>query len=118
MIKDNSGLPAVGLALLRANLHRLTPAKSVEMKGKMLVVVGPEESFESTSFPPGSAALATALGLLGLPRYIEIPSFSGAMEAVEECTPKNPCCDRRNEYNGLASGPLKFTCPKHCGCHD
>ena len=36
-----------------------------------------------------------------------------------ECTEENPCCDRRNEYNGFGSdGPLKFTCPKHCSCHD
>ena len=35
-----------------------------------------------------------------------------------ECTAENPCCDRRGEYNGFGSGPLKFTCPKHCPCHD
>jgi hypothetical protein len=29
-----------------------------------------------------------------------------------------PCCDRAGEYNGFASGPTIFTCPKHCGCHD
>lgn len=34
------------------------------------------------------------------------------------CTEENPCCDRRGEYNGFASGPLTFTCPKHCSCHD
>lgn len=34
------------------------------------------------------------------------------------CTPENPCCDRRNEYNGFGSGPLLFECPKHCPCHD
>lgn len=28
------------------------------------------------------------------------------------------CCDRAGEYNGFGSGPLKFTCPKHCSCHD
>ncbi len=38
--------------------------------------------------------------------------------AVAECTADNPCCDRRDEYNGFASGPLKFVCPKHCRCHD
>ncbi len=36
----------------------------------------------------------------------------------EECTEENPCCERRGEYNGLGSGPLKFICPKHCRCHD
>ncbi len=36
-----------------------------------------------------------------------------------ECTEENPCCGRRNEYNGFGSdGSLKFTCPKHCSCHD
>jgi len=34
------------------------------------------------------------------------------------CTEENPCCDRRGEYNGFGSGPLKFVCPKHCSCHD
>ena len=36
----------------------------------------------------------------------------------ELCSEENPCCDRRNEYNGFASGPLSFVCPKHCSCHD
>ncbi len=34
------------------------------------------------------------------------------------CNESNPCCDRRDEYNGFASGPLKFVCPKSCSCHD
>lgn len=34
------------------------------------------------------------------------------------CTAETPCCDRRDEYNGFASGPLKFVCPMHCRCHD
>ena len=41
----------------------------------------------------------------------------GVIEFVD-CTEENPCCDRRNEYNGFASGPLSFICPKHCSCHD
>jgi hypothetical protein len=29
------------------------------------------------------------------------------------------CCPRAGEYNGFGSdGPLKFTCPNHCECHD
>ena len=29
------------------------------------------------------------------------------------------CCERAGEYNGFGSdGPTKFTCPKHCSCHD
>jgi len=35
-----------------------------------------------------------------------------------ECGVENPCCDRRGEYNGFSSGPLLFTCPKNCSCHD
>ena len=31
---------------------------------------------------------------------------------------KCSCCDRGDEYNGFASGPTTFTCPKHCPCHD
>ena len=34
------------------------------------------------------------------------------------CSVEVPCCDRRDEYNGFASGPLLFPCPHHCGCHD
>ena len=34
------------------------------------------------------------------------------------CSEVNPCCERRGEYNGFASGPTIFTCPKHCSCHD
>jgi hypothetical protein len=30
-----------------------------------------------------------------------------------------PCCSRAGEYNGFGSdGPLIFTCPKGCSCHD
>ncbi len=29
-----------------------------------------------------------------------------------------PCCPRAGEYNGFGSGPIIFTCPKHCSCHD
>jgi len=39
-------------------------------------------------------------------------------EEFVECTDENPCCDRRGEYNGFASGPPLFECPKHCRCHD
>jgi hypothetical protein len=37
---------------------------------------------------------------------------------VVVCTEQKPCCDRRDQYNGYASGRLLFTCPKHCACHD
>ncbi len=39
-------------------------------------------------------------------------------ESADLCSPENPCCDRRGEYNGFASGPTIFTCPKNCSCHD
>lgn len=40
-------------------------------------------------------------------------------KVIVACTPENPCCDRRDEYNGFGSdGPLSFTCPVHCTCHD
>lgn len=41
--------------------------------------------------------------------------------AAEEpaCTKENPCCERRNEYNGYGSdGPTSFRCPHQCTCHD
>jgi len=41
-----------------------------------------------------------------------------AQTQLVECTEENPCCDRRGEYNGFGSGPLRFICPKHCPCHD
>lgn len=44
--------------------------------------------------------------------YFEDHTYPGG------CSEENPCCDRRGEYNGFASGPLSFTCPKHCPCHD
>jgi hypothetical protein len=34
------------------------------------------------------------------------------------CSKEHPCCDRRDEFNGLGSGPLSFTCPNGCSCHD
>lgn len=37
---------------------------------------------------------------------------------ADGCTAEHPCCDRRDEYNGFASGPLTFVCPKGCACHD
>lgn len=30
----------------------------------------------------------------------------------------DPCCDRVGEYNGFASGPTTFQCPRNCSCHD
>ena len=47
-------------------------------------------------------------------------AIEAALECVRagECTEENPCCDRRGEYNGFASGPLSFVCPRHCSCHD
>ncbi|HDZ27329.1 MAG TPA: hypothetical protein ENH65_12565 [Candidatus Aminicenantes bacterium] len=38
--------------------------------------------------------------------------FSGCADGSKTC------CDRRNEYNGFASGEFSFVCPKHCSCHD
>lgn len=33
--------------------------------------------------------------------------------------PEVKCCNRAGEYNGFGGdGPLLFTCPKHCSCHD
>ncbi len=34
------------------------------------------------------------------------------------CGGRGKCCDRAGEYNGFSSGPLSFTCPKSCMCHD
>jgi hypothetical protein len=28
------------------------------------------------------------------------------------------CCALGGVYNGFATGPLIFQCPKKCGCHD
>ena len=76
MIKDTSGLNKVGLALLRNNLDKLTPPRSIELKVRgeqqVLIVSGPGDSFESNSFGWGRAdertkALAEAVEALGWP---------------------------------------------------
>ncbi len=74
MIADKSGLSAVGMALLRRNLDKLTPPSQLELHVRgdkqVLVVTGPEETFESSSFGWGRAddhtkALSEALDVLG-----------------------------------------------------
>lgn len=40
---------------------------------------------------------------------------------LDSCLENNKicqCCDRGDEYNGFSSGPISFTCPAHCVCHD
>lgn len=76
MITDKSGLHNVGMALLRNNLAKLTPPIQVELRlrgdQQVLSIVGPDESFESTSFgwgddSPKVTALAEALELIAEP---------------------------------------------------
>ena len=80
MIKDNSGLSKVGLALLRKNLDKLAPPKQIELKVRgeqqVIIVTGPADSFESNSFGWGRAgehtnALAEAAAALGWPLPVE-----------------------------------------------
>ena len=80
MIKDNSGLSKVGLALLRKNLDKLASPKQIELKVRgeqqVIIVTGPADSFESNSFGWGRAdgrtkALAEAAAALGWPLPIE-----------------------------------------------
>lgn len=48
------------------------------------------------------------------------------VEALISATTEPPCelrpvrcCERAGEYNGFGSdGPLSFTCPRGCACHD
>jgi len=67
-ITDRSGIPSVGLALLRANLAKLKGGKATwETKGerRFLVIVGPSgETYESCSFAEGSEPAKTALALI------------------------------------------------------
>ncbi len=37
---------------------------------------------------------------------------------LSNCGLHRLCCGRAGEHNGFGSGPLVFTCPKHCVCHD
>lgn len=76
MIRDTSGLSKVGLALIRKNLDKLTPPRSIYLKVRgeqqVLIVSGPGDSFESNSFGWGRAdertkALAEAAEALGWP---------------------------------------------------
>jgi len=96
MITDRSGLTKVGLALLRANRDRLTPPKRIELKVRgdkqVLVVTGPQETFESASFGWGrpderTRALSEATAELGwaLPpeELQEIPA--GEERLIMEC---------------------------------
>ncbi len=80
MITDNSGLSAVGLALLRRNRDKLLPPVSLELKAmggkQVMVLTGPADSFWSSSFGWGRAderskALFTALDELGCPMPLE-----------------------------------------------
>ena len=54
----------------------------------------------------------------GMLRFFEVSITDIERRLADKCTEENPCCDRRNEYNGFASGPTIFECPKHCSCHD
>ena len=80
LIRDNSGLSKVGLALLRKNLDKLSPPKSVELKirgeQQVVIVYGPYDMFESNSFGWGrdndrTKALAEAVAILGWPLPFE-----------------------------------------------
>jgi len=80
LIRDNSGLSKVGLALLRKNLDKLSPPKSVELKirgeQQVVIVYGPYDTFESNSFGWGrdddrTKALAEAVAILGWPLPFE-----------------------------------------------
>lgn len=60
-----------------------------------------------------ASAIATAAA-----RPCPEPPAARDLPVRGECSDANPCCDRANEYNGFASGPLIFACPKGCPCHD
>ena len=74
MITDRSKLSQVGLALLRKNLDKLAPPRSIELKirgeQQVVIVYGPYEVFESNSFGWGrdderTRALSEAVKSLG-----------------------------------------------------
>ena len=73
MITDRSGLSKVGLALLRKNLDKLTPPRSIELKirgqQQVVIVYGPYEVFESNSF--GWGRVSEAVKSLGWPLPLE-----------------------------------------------
>ena len=80
MITDNSGLSAVGLALLRRNRDKLFPPVRLELMAvggnQVMVLTGPTDSFRSSSFGWGRAderskALFMALDELGCPMPLE-----------------------------------------------
>ncbi len=64
----------------------------------------------STALAPGESVILEKCSFLEGSRF--------HLYSASDCTEENPCCDRRGEYNGYHSGPLLFTCPKHCSCHD
>ncbi len=64
----------------------------------------------STALAPGENVILEKASFLEGSRF--------HLYSASDCTEGNPCCDRRGEYNGYHSGPLLFTCPNHCSCHD
>ena len=71
----------------------------------------------------GNDYTATLRETVGLPLRAE-PAESTADRIAHECPGHGrggqgeKCCERAGEYNGFASGPMTFVCPKHCSCHD
>ncbi len=50
-----------------------------------------------------------------------LEEMRGCMGFSAEGRPVPPgptCCEWAGSYNGFASGPVLFRCPKSCSCHD
>jgi len=110
IILKNPSRKAQVITSLEGEIELLNPSKE---NGSL--VVG--EGFISN---PGEPIAATDLDGQNVQIiYLTKESYEAKKKEFEiVCGVENPCCDRRNEYNGFASGPLSFVCPKHCSCHD
>lgn len=62
--------------------------------------------------------IPTQTGTFTYDQMRDMAVYPRAVLPVERCSAETPCCERRNKYNGFASGPKIFTCPKGCACHD
>lgn len=114
--KDQSTVPSVD-SIVR-HLSGFQRALLEDMEPCMWYVVSPFDGYKT--FPEWfyrnqSQPLATLSAMVRAGAIIRKCVKHGAWSFPVYL---RPCCGRRDEYNGFASGPLVFACPHHCGCHD
>jgi len=127
IIKDNEGTIHQQIIIrdIEGDMGEDTRLQLIQQSDGDVVVTlyntkaGMMDSIEFCTSGGGGRLPVIAVRLRELIRSLcdEQPPRHWPLEAPE-CTEAAPCCERRNEYNGFGSGPLKFVCPRHCSCHD